>query len=196
MCKHLVQMVHAVPAIFFLEAKRHRTTPFWQHPTLKPLDDDEALHPGSNKTGTVADHMLEGVHTATPGDIADEDDEGDDDDDDDDVEEEAFVSGAGGLTFDEAMEDKIKLITDFADGLRYQVQFRDQRMLKGLERNSASFFRMASACLMKERRMKTTRGATLSTWEKSTSEAMFYRTRSAGRRHMIRRPVCSCCFNV
>src|SRR6202011_5561231 len=34
-CKHLIQ---AVPPTFFLQVKQNRTLPFWQHPTLVPLE--------------------------------------------------------------------------------------------------------------------------------------------------------------
>ena len=38
-CKQLVQSVHPVPPVFFLEAKQHKNTPFWRHPGWKPIDD-------------------------------------------------------------------------------------------------------------------------------------------------------------
>ena len=37
-CKHLVQAVQPVPPTFFLQVKWNRTLPFWQHPTLVPLE--------------------------------------------------------------------------------------------------------------------------------------------------------------
>ena len=37
-CKHLVQAVQPMPPIFFLQVKRNRTVPFWEHLTLIPLD--------------------------------------------------------------------------------------------------------------------------------------------------------------
>jgi hypothetical protein len=64
------------------------------------------------------------------------------------------------------------VILDFAKGLRHQLQFRDRRMLNTLQREGGSFLRLARACLEKERRMNSTRGPTVSTWEKSTSSAM------------------------
>ena len=33
------------------------------------------------------------------------------------------------VTFEEAMSENIETIADFLDGLRYQVEFRDNRML-------------------------------------------------------------------
>ena len=77
-----------------------------------------------------------------------------------------------GKTFEEAMNDNIDTIIQFANGLRYQIQFRDERMLQALEREGASFFRLAGACLGKERKKTTAM-----TWDKSTGSAMFYHTR-------------------
>jgi len=37
-CKHLIQRMHIVPAVFFLEANRFREPPFWKHKSLKPLE--------------------------------------------------------------------------------------------------------------------------------------------------------------
>ncbi|KAJ6586198.1 hypothetical protein B0H19DRAFT_925748, partial [Mycena capillaripes] len=68
-------------------------------------------------------------------------------------------------------------IRDFADGLEYQRQFQDSRMLDTLEREGASFLRLADNCLSRERRVNSTRSTAPSTWERSTSNAMFYRTR-------------------
>ncbi|KAJ7858934.1 hypothetical protein B0H14DRAFT_3631985, partial [Mycena olivaceomarginata] len=79
----------------------------------------------------------------------------------------------------EAMDDNIDLILEFAKGLKYQRQFRDQRMLQALEREGASFLRLAKACLGKERRLKSTRGTTPSTWDRSAGSAMYYRARPA-----------------
>ena len=76
------------------------------------------------------------------------------------------------------MTAEIDLISEFVNGLKHQVQFRDQRMLNTLQREGVAFFHLAKACIEKERRMNSTRGAPVSMWEKSTSSAMFYRTRS------------------
>ena len=52
-----------------------------------------------------------------------------------------------GLTFEEAMTEKVDLISKFLQGL---FQFRDERMLNILEREGAGFFRLARACLHKK----------------------------------------------
>ncbi len=170
-CKHLIQHMHRVPAIFFLEVRRHRTTPFWRHTTLKPLPNNAEHAPASETTKTVG----------SPNDIDDDmDDEGEgegegDDDDEGDEDDAQITHDYDGHTFEEIMNDDINLIFKFAKGLQYQVQFRDQRMLSGLKREGAGFFRFARACLEKERVMNSTRGRNVSTWDKSTSSAMFYR---------------------
>ena len=83
----------------------------------------------------------------------------------------------GGLTYGERIEARVALLRDFADGLEYQLQFGDSRMLDRLEREGTGFFRMAESCLSRERRLNSTRGASPTTWEKATSSALFYRTR-------------------
>ncbi|KAF8955525.1 hypothetical protein BDZ97DRAFT_1632229, partial [Flammula alnicola] len=162
-CKHLVQRMQTVPAVFFLEADRFRQPPFWRHKHLKPLEE------------YGADSMKIGVGSAEGCDEdRDIEEEGGDDDDD---EEDDGPHQHDGRTFEEALKGDIDLILDFAAGLQHQAQFRDQRLLSALEREGAGFLRFAKACMEKERRMNSTRSPTVSTWEKSTSSAMFYRTR-------------------
>ncbi|KAI6123730.1 hypothetical protein EDD16DRAFT_1472782 [Pisolithus croceorrhizus] len=43
-CKHLVQAMHPVSLIFFLEVQQSRTASFWSHPALVPLDGSSLLH--------------------------------------------------------------------------------------------------------------------------------------------------------
>ncbi|KAJ6607050.1 hypothetical protein B0H10DRAFT_2073246 [Mycena sp. CBHHK59/15] len=82
--------------------------------------------------------------------------------------------------FAESMDHHIDTIIEFATGLKFQRQFRDQRMLQALERDGGGFLRLATACLGKEKRLASTRGGvTPSTWDRSTGSAMFYRARPA-----------------
>jgi hypothetical protein len=160
-------MVRRVPPVFFFEAKRARTIPFWKHLTLIPLDSQPA------EPVTSRDEPTDGDSGDASGDeIAAECD----DDDEDEDEEEDDGGGFSGPTFDEELLEHIDTITDFAEGLRYQIQFRDHRMLKTLKREGAPFLRLAQACLNKEKRLRT-RGSNLATWDHSTSSAMFYRSR-------------------
>ena len=170
-CKHLVQSVHPVPPVFFLEAKRHRNAPFWRHPGLKPIDDGNIVEADGELHTDMRDE--EAAAATSPGEDIPSDD---DDDDDDDLLD---VGSKIVQTFEESMKEKIAILREFLGGLEYQVQFRDGRMLQALERDGAALFRMAKACLSKERRMQSTRGETPTTWEQSTSSAMFYRSRPA-----------------
>lgn len=54
-CKHLVQSVGPVPAIFYLQVKRNRTTPFWLHPILQPEGLQMATASGSGGDSPMAD---------------------------------------------------------------------------------------------------------------------------------------------
>jgi hypothetical protein len=170
-CKHLVQAVQPVPPIFFLQVNRNRTLPFWQHPTLLPLDGSTpnlaVVHAGFGYEGNDAGHEHE------------DDDSSDIEEDveDDIIDTEAGLYTIDGATFRERFEEEISMIRDFCNGLEYQLQFGDQRMLETLEREGASFLRLARNCLSRERRSNTTRGASPSTWDRATANAMFYRTR-------------------
>lgn len=82
-----------------------------------------------------------------------------------------------GRTVCERLSQHIGMLRDFADGLDYQLQFNDHRMLDSLEREGATFIRFARTCLERERRMNSTRGSSPTTWEKGSASTMFYRTR-------------------
>ena len=95
------------------------------------------------------------------GDDDDEDGEGDggdDEDGDDGEEEENITYDHDGRTFEEVMEADINLILEFAKGLKYQVQFQDQRMLNTLKCEGASFLRLVRVCMEKEKANNSTRG--------------------------------------
>ncbi len=80
-------------------------------------------------------------------------------------------------TYKEDMETHIRLIRDFCDGLKFQIKFQDPRFLRTLEKEGAGFLRLAQNCLSHERRLNSSRAASLSTWERSTANALFYRSR-------------------
>ena len=108
-CKHLVQEVERVPPIFFLEVRRHRTTPFWRHQTWKAIQEQS--------------HVDEGGAEAV--EIEDDDDVGGvSGREEEDKIEEVVEAREEGSTFEEANV-VLNLIAEFAQGLRYQVQFRD-----------------------------------------------------------------------
>lgn len=166
-CKHLVQGVKPVPATFFLEVTRNRTLPIWSHPTLVPVDSD-------------------GQQTEVIGEQESEDDNQPDldvdGDENDDRQEEEYRVTAEALhsvssTYEERMRSLIRDLRSFTDGLEYQMQFRDERMLDSIARNGGGFLRMMDGCLEKERRQNTIRGPNIGTWDSGAASSMFYRTR-------------------
>ena len=175
-CKHLIQRMHPAPPIFFLEAERCREPPFWKHKTLKPLEEYHSTTVENDDSELTRD---KGDAENNLDERASEDEEEEEEDDD---EEEEVAYHHDGRTFEEALTEDINLIADFTAGLKYQAQFRDQRLLNALEREGAGFLRLAKACMEKERRMNSTRSRNVATWEKSTSSAMFYRARPTGDR--------------
>lgn len=166
LCKHVVQGVAPVPPVFFLKVRRQRTAPFWVHPLLQPLANE------SGASGAATEQGDEETRHEGPADAAID---SDNDDDNDDLVDTQM--GENHLTFLEAMDENIDLILEFTKGLKFQRRFRDQRMLQTLEREGASFLRLAKACLGKEKRLRSTQGEAPSTWDRSASSAMFYRAR-------------------
>ncbi|KAF7349473.1 SWIM-type domain-containing protein [Mycena sanguinolenta] len=156
---HLVQAVHPVDPMFFVEVTRNRSTPFWSHPSLKPLDAPPPPSTSPVLPTSSSVHRDEIIQEA-----AEESDED-------------LVEIRAGATFDERLTSTLTKIRDFCDGLEYQRQFRDLRVLDTLEREGASFFRLIDNCLSRERRANSSRSAPPTTWERSTANAMFYRTR-------------------
>ncbi|KAJ7577210.1 hypothetical protein C8J56DRAFT_752270, partial [Mycena floridula] len=80
-------------------------------------------------------------------------------------------------TFLESMQDRISRLKSFADGLEYQLQFNDNRMLTTLEREGAALFHLAGNCLDREKRFNLSRHLAPATYERATSNAMFWRPR-------------------
>jgi hypothetical protein len=145
--------------------------PFWQHHALRPLDgstlESELQGPASEIQGIKEN--LKNDENNRP--------EEDDDKTDNDSEWADIPAALEGQRFEESMNQKIVTMGEFLEGLKYQVQFWDYHMLRALEHDGGSFLRLAEACLSKERRMRSTRGPTPTTWGKSTNNAMFYHPR-------------------
>ncbi|KAJ7197581.1 hypothetical protein GGX14DRAFT_374847 [Mycena pura] len=174
-CKHLVQMVHRVPARFFQQAERSRTTPFWKHPDLISLSTD---------TTRTADTAEDPTNADMDASAAQHDGEAPDDEDDDLIIEaetdEAWAARTA--TFDEELGDIIKTLKEFTLGLEHQMQFKERRMVDSIQRHGGGFLKLAQQCLEKERRANTNRGAAPKTWENTST--MFYYPRPTGDRAM------------
>ena len=190
LCKHVVQLFHPVNPRFFLEVTWNWTLPFWSHPSLKPLiDDTEATEQdldvplatgddgGDNAWSplNMAGLNLEDEPDADRNDNEGEGDEGEGDDGLVDTEER-WVN-ADKKMYKEKMDNYIRIIREFTDGLEYQGKFQDPRFLTTLEKDGAGFFRLAQNCLSRERRLNSSRASSPRTWEKSTANVLFYRAR-------------------
>ncbi|KAK7005430.1 hypothetical protein R3P38DRAFT_2556878, partial [Favolaschia claudopus] len=153
---------------FFRHVVRNRTVPFWSHPLLKPLNPELVMNP--------APRAVELVSQQPTDDAVDSDDEDGMDMGSEDEEMPCWTP-AERQTFDERLTSLVGTLREFADAMEYQRQFQDSRMLNTVEREGASLFRLAESCFSRERRANSTRGPQPSTWERSTVNAMFYRTR-------------------
>ena len=187
-CKHLVQQFHPVDPIFFLQVTRNRSTPFWSHSALKPLptaedmnhmmDLDEQLEVPTKLENTTSPAVEEPYVRLNAAGTRSEFDE-----DDFESDNEGLVdTWEGGSenrqqTCKEELNEIIHLLRDFVGGLEHQVQFQDLRFLKTLEKEGAGLFRLARNCLSREKRLNSSRAASPTTWESSTANALFYRSR-------------------
>ncbi|KAH8985839.1 hypothetical protein EDB86DRAFT_2832928 [Lactarius hatsudake] len=178
LCKHLVQRFQPVNPKFFLEVTRNRCPPFWSHPSLKPLPSEEGSEPGHPVArGSDGDDKADvevyyNCQNTARNVINDSHFESDNDNDTlIDMENRREFEGE---TYKEEMEKHIHLIRDFCDGLEFQIKFRDPRFLRTLEREGAGFLRLTQNCLSHERRMNSSRAASPSTWERTTTNALFY----------------------
>ena len=182
LCKHLVQQFSPVDPRFFLVVTRNRTLPFWSHPFLKPLataadvTEPELADRPKAVDGNEDDPVYNRQNLA-----AYAIDDGFDDDDDGLIDTEGGGYNTKKNAVKEKMEDYIRIIRDFCDGLEYQLKFQDPQFLTTLEKDGAGFIRLAQNCLSRERRQNSSRAASPSTWERSTSNALFYRARPSDR---------------
>ncbi|EEB88766.1 hypothetical protein MPER_13221 [Moniliophthora perniciosa FA553] len=167
--------VEPVPPTFFLEVTRNRTSPIWKHPFLVPLrpPTTSATDENIDVTITFNDFSKSVPHMAV--------DDQHDDSPSEESDNESLVDTIGALeenlTFEERMKTLIHDLHSFADGLEYQIQFRDCRMLTTVEKRGAGFIRVMNSCLSRERRMNSTRGPMPTTWEEATMDALYYRAR-------------------
>ena len=79
------------------------------------------------------------------------------------------TTAGGEGTFRERFAENIKTLREFCDGLEYQIQFEDRRMLEAIERDGSSMCRLAQSCLSRERCMDLTRGQSPTMWERETT---------------------------
>jgi hypothetical protein len=138
-----------------------------------PLDEPEIDGTKNDSMSAKSQGDSEDPDESEPGGDGDSGDESDNEIID--LEQEMV----GSKTFAERMTEHIQGLREFADGLEYQLQFNDSRMLDCLEREGRAFFRFSQSCLNQERHMNSTRGPRPATWEREMASVMFYRTRPA-----------------
>ena len=145
-CKHLVQSVHLVHPLFFHVVFRRRTQPLWKHELLVPLDqpappvphvtlsdilnDDDDVN---NPTGVQATPAEE---SRGPRPL-------------NDMEETEFLKQR--QSFQDKITHYANLLKEFADGLHYQAEFNDHRMLAAFEKEGGPLLHLIGACLDRER---------------------------------------------
>ena len=175
LCKHLVQQFHLVEPQFFLQVTWNWCLPFWSHPSIKLLaaanDVTELEQLGATEADDGDGDAFNWANTAgydieDPG-IESEDDNGL-------IDTEGQGSEVDKVMFKEKMEDYICIIWGFCNSLEYQVKFQDPQFLKTLEKDGAGFFRLVQNCLSCERWHNSSQKVSPSTWERTTSNAMFY----------------------
>ncbi|KAJ7774512.1 hypothetical protein DFH07DRAFT_865834 [Mycena maculata] len=148
-CKHLVQAVHPVDPIFFLEVnRRSASTGSDSSPITAVTATSAHRHAQNEGAGYDSDEELTEVR----------------------AERQC-------RTFDERLTSHLRKIRDFCDGMEYQHQFQDSHMLDTLEREGAGFFGLIDECLTREHCVNSTRSQAPTTWDPSTANAMFYCTR-------------------
>ncbi|KAN0128952.1 hypothetical protein V8E53_013214 [Lactarius tabidus] len=163
LCKHLVQQFHPVEPQFFLEVTQNQCSPFWSHPSLKPLSSAEDIMKADQPAATegAGDGDGDGYNQVNTAGYRIED----------------LNGGVGCMdkaTFEKKMEDYIHTIRDFCNGLEYQVKFQDTQFLGTLEKDGAGFIRLVQNCLSCERQHNSSRALSPTTWERSTANVMFY----------------------
>ncbi|KAG2031925.1 hypothetical protein BDR03DRAFT_1027574 [Suillus americanus] len=123
-CKHLVQDMHIVSPVFFLEVQFEGN-----------MFDRENEEVEDGLVDTVARRM--DTHT-----------------------------------FQECFKAHIKNLRDFCDGLQYQIQFNNHRMLHAVECEGASFICLMENCLGQEKQENSSWQRSPTTWERETQQAL------------------------
>ncbi|KAJ8090975.1 hypothetical protein PM082_024899 [Marasmius tenuissimus] len=107
-CKHLIQQVHDVDPVFFWEVQRNRSTPWYTHPSLKPLDPSlkitpTPISPNPDIRATDEYEDMAGNDEIEDGGSSDE-------------EDTSFGLSEPMVAFSQ----RTKLLRDFADGVDFQ----------------------------------------------------------------------------
>jgi hypothetical protein len=110
-CKHLIQRCHPVTPRFFLEVTRNRTTPFWSHPSLVPLEEDDEAGGPLPPSNMILNAPVEEWES----------------DSDQDFDDSPLADLTA--TYETQMESLASDLEDLASMVRHQIQFREVRLL-------------------------------------------------------------------
>jgi hypothetical protein len=158
-CKHLVQAVEIVPPRFFQEVSRRRSTPFWKHATLHPLDNHTIQEPERDdnfKDSGLPHKDVEADEISDSGSL--------------ELSDELFIISS--KTFDERLDELLIKLGNFTKDIEHQRQFRDSRFLTQLEQATAPYIRLIDRCNDLARRTEG-HGPRPLTWEDAST--MFFR---------------------
>jgi hypothetical protein len=177
-CKHLqreYKEIHRTSHLWH-EIERHRTVPFFTHPDLIPRKPASEYHVPSVLTEVWA--RISASAVTPPSDVdADSNLDSDVTDPGFELPEEEIRLMEPGETPGERLEKLIHKLEDFTNGLKHQVQFNDPKFLETVERKVTTWEKFADECLTREARDNDARRAGPTTWEKSTINAMRWRSR-------------------
>ena len=159
---------------------QNQTLPFWSHSSLKPISISTEEIKGYEETAAVGDEndIVSGEPYNQVNTVENEVNGSDFEDEDANALINTWESG-GDLEkkmYKEEMENYIHLIRDFCDSLEYQIKFQDCQFLSTLQKDGARFFQFAQNCLDCEKRQNSSQSASPTTWERSTANALFYRS--------------------
>ncbi|KAF8998927.1 hypothetical protein BDQ17DRAFT_1428105 [Cyathus striatus] len=132
LCKHLVQSVYQVPAVFLAQVKRRRTTPFWKHESLRVIEDtdsDDDYEDPAVRPQRLVPKIENNAGFSSDTEIIDGNKGSSDDDEEDAYNEQEIDLERTGKTFEESMNSMINTTSEFTDLLQYQIQFQDQQAL-------------------------------------------------------------------
>ncbi|KAK7438927.1 hypothetical protein VKT23_009430 [Stygiomarasmius scandens] len=170
-------MVEQVPPTFFYDVTRNRTSPIWSHPSLKPKHQLEAETSNDGLSNSTPSSPILPSSSLPSSPTLPTRDLGIDSDDEDGDSTMRIPTSLQSSTFEQRMSRFITPVRNFLDGLEYQTQFRDSRMLEVVEREGARLLRLAEDCLAVEARENHNRGERTRTWDSVRANAMYYRSR-------------------
>jgi hypothetical protein len=153
-CKHLVKSCHPAPSQFFLEVQRNRTTPFWKHPSLIPLNQT---------TTSIAETPLPSETPSNDVLGPDEDDDGPDDDESDDGMDEKLHEETI-QTLEQRIERNASILDRFLPLLRYQKQFASLQFSVEQDKQLARAVGWAEDCLEVEKLENSPSAEKQTTW--------------------------------